>query len=139
MPKTPFSNSNVTLWLKNAFSLGLRSQTSSNPSETTNGRGLDTSPSRPDVYDAPDSVEHDGSRLLSPGVRSDRERTIRTRSSRESAHPTISTTRSQHERHPSSSRQKPAVRLLEQERAAAPPGMTRLKASQALCTLIVTY
>jgi hypothetical protein len=139
MPKTPSSNSKVTLWLKKAIPLRLRSQTSSNPSETTNDRGLDTSPSQPYVYDAPDAVAHDASRLLSPKDRSDQERTIRTRPSRESAHPTISTTRSQHERHPSSSRQKPAVRLLDQEQAAAPPGTTRLKASQVLCTLIVTY
>jgi serine/threonine protein kinase len=139
MPKTPSSNSKVVLWLKKAISLSSRSQTSSNPSETTNGQGLDTSPSRPHVHDAPDAVEYDASRLLSPGDRSDQERTLRTQPSRESARPTISTTRSKHERHPSIGRQKPAVRLLGQEQAAAPPGMTRLKASQTFCTLIVAY
>ena len=91
------------------------------------------------VHNAPDAVEPDASRLLSSGDRSDQERTLRTRPSRESAHPTISTIRPQHGRHPPSSRQKPAVRLLGQEQAAAPPGTTRLKASQALCTLIVAY
>ena len=139
MLRIPSTNSKVALWLKKAVPRSLRSQTSSNPSDTTNGRGLDTSPSQPYVHDAPNVVEHDVSRLLSPGDRSDQERATRTRTPRESAHPPISPTRSQYERHPSSTRQKPAVRLPGQEQAAAPPGVTRLKASQVLCTLIVTY